>query len=161
MFYRKLSNEELKKFPYPNLMAEIIENHYSICTIGTHMGIGDHCQEDDSGVWGRLKGNIEINCLEAIGLASLFGVKMEYLFSHELETMSGMPKAYWRWLDTNERREREEKARKMREEIMRELRKKPYLLGFIKEMLTVSEAESLEIICLLNGLRDKNGCAAA
>lgn len=37
MEYKRLSNEELSKFPYPNLIAELIESHYSICTLGDHM----------------------------------------------------------------------------------------------------------------------------
>lgn len=34
MKYKKLSINELKQFKYPNLMAELMESGYSICTLG-------------------------------------------------------------------------------------------------------------------------------
>ena len=73
MEYKRLSNEELSKFPYPNLIAELIESHYSICTLGDHMGLGSRRQEDDPEIWAKLKGLRKITASEAIGLARLFG----------------------------------------------------------------------------------------
>ena len=53
MWYKKMSNEELQKCPYPNLIAELIESGYSICTLGTHMGLGDHCEQADYNIFCR------------------------------------------------------------------------------------------------------------
>lgn len=55
MKYEKLSNDELRKYPYPNLMAEIIESGYSICTIAEHMALPGRRQEDDAEVWGEIE----------------------------------------------------------------------------------------------------------
>lgn len=41
MNYKRLSNEELSKYPYPNLIAEIIESGYGLHTISDFMGHGN------------------------------------------------------------------------------------------------------------------------
>ena len=38
MNYKRLTNEELQEYKYPNLKAEIIESGYSMRTICEHMG---------------------------------------------------------------------------------------------------------------------------
>lgn len=157
MFYRKLSHEELKKFPYPNLVAEVIESGYSICTVGDHMGLGQHCPEDSPEVLGRLNGEIELGATEAFKLTKLFGAEWEYLFSHELRVVAGETAAHWRWLEENRRKEQEQKEAAMRWEIGRELRDKPYLLSFMKEMLAISDDERMEVTCFLKDLQQKKG----
>lgn len=49
MYYKRLSVEQLKHLKYSNLMAELIESRYSICTVADHMGLGRR-KEDDSEV---------------------------------------------------------------------------------------------------------------
>lgn len=153
MMYKKLSNEELQKFRYPNLIAELIESGYSICTCADHMGLGDRRQEDDPEVWGKLNGSIDMLGSEALGLSRLFGVKLEYLFADKLELFSGMPAAHLRWYEWNQKEEREYNERKMREEIERELREKPYLLDFMKAAVKWSEDELKRAISLLESMK--------
>lgn len=49
----ELTNEMLSTYKYPNLMAEVKESTYSICTIAEHIGLGRYRKEDDSKVWSR------------------------------------------------------------------------------------------------------------
>lgn len=39
---------DLKKYKYPNLMAEVKETTYSICTIAEHMGLENQNQENNT-----------------------------------------------------------------------------------------------------------------
>lgn len=87
MKYPRLSNEELQAFQYPNLMAELIESGYSICTCAEHMGLGRGV--DDAVVWAKIKGEDDIFTSEALGLARLFGVTLEYLFDSKLSMIAG------------------------------------------------------------------------
>ena len=97
-----LTTEDLKRFKYPNLIAEVKETPYSICTIAEHMGLSrPYRKEDDPETWGKLLGDIEISVAESVGLVRLFGVSFEYLFSHELKMVLGKSAAYWRWFDEN------------------------------------------------------------
>lgn len=103
MNYERFTNEELQRFPYPNLISEWRESGYSICTLAEHMGIGLYRSEDDPETLGKLRGAEKITTSEAIGLCRLFGVEMDYLFSKELKVISDMPAAYWRWYDENKK----------------------------------------------------------
>lgn len=145
MNYARLSNEELKQFPYPNLIAEWRESGYSVCTLGDHMGLGRYREENDPVIMAKLRGDDKVTTEEAIGLAELFGTKLEYLFSHELKTMNGESMAYWRWYDRNKRKEEELKQIRMREEIMRNLREKPYLLEIFTELMKMSQKQLYEL----------------
>lgn len=71
----ELTNEMLSTYKYPNLMAEVKESTYSICTIAEHIGLGRYRKEDDSKVWSKLTGREEILYDEALGLARLFDTK--------------------------------------------------------------------------------------
>lgn len=104
MNYERFTNEELQRFPYPNLISEWRESGYSICTLAEHMGIGLYRSEDDPETLGKLRGAEKITVSEAAGLCRLFGVEMDYLFSKELRVISDMPVAYWRWYDENKKR---------------------------------------------------------
>lgn len=141
MMYTKQTNEQLQAYKYPNLIAEIIESGYSICTCADYMGLGRHRQEDDPEVWRKLYGQEDLLASEAIGLSGLFGVQLEYLFANELKTMNGETFAHIRWYDSNQRREREYQEYLKREEIMRSLRDRPYLLDFMMEAIRWSEEE--------------------
>ena len=154
MYYKRLSNEELKKYPYPNLMAELIESGYSICTLANHMEIGEYRQQGDPEVWAKLRGEADILTGEAFGLSGLFSVSMEYLFSHELKVFNEKPAAYWRWLAENQKREKELEEIESRDEIMRELRRKPYLLEFMKAAAMWSKEELQRAVELLEGIKE-------
>ena len=148
MKYQRLSNEELRKFKYPNLMAELIESGYSICTCADHMGLGRR-EENDPEIWDKLRGEKELYTSEASGLSQLFGVNFDYLFSDQLKTISGMTYAFCRWSDYNAKRDKEYQEYLTRQEIERELRKKPYLLEFIREATSWTEEEVKEAIAKL------------
>lgn len=127
-------------------MAEIEESGYNICTLGDHMGLGRHLPEDSPEVWDRLRGKTEILECEAIALSKLFGAKLEYLFSNELAMINEKPCAYWRWLESNKRRERERMEYQMRQKIDMALREKPYLLELVSRIICMNEIEVSEAI---------------
>lgn len=141
MNYRRLSNEELKKQTYPNLIAEWLESGYSFCTLGERLGLGSYREEGDSEVLAKMTGKDELVPREAIELCKLFGVKMEYLFSHELKCIDEKPMAYLRWYESNKRKEEELRQYKAREEILRNLQEKPYLLEMFSVLVEMSQQE--------------------
>ena len=153
MFYTRLSNDELKSLRYSNLMAELIESGYSICTLGDHMGVGQHCQEDDPVIWGKLRGEIEIFACEAIGLTGLFDCTYEYLFSGELLTVNGKPQAYYKWHEFNQRLEYEMAASKLGFKIYDALQEKPYLFELMETAVGLKETESKAATEILRNLR--------
>lgn len=132
-----LTNEELNSFKYPNLIAEVKETTYSICTIADHMGLSrPYRKEDDAETWEKLTGKSELLCGEAFGLSRLFNVSLEYLLDKKLNTVHGKSAAYWRWFDAHEEQRQElERFTEIRK-IERELREKPYLLEFMKVAVT-------------------------
>lgn len=138
---KKLTIEELQSYPYPNLMAEIMESGYSICTVGEHMGLGRYCENDDPEVWGRLTGEKEIAYSEAAGLMGLYGTGADYLFADNLKIVSGKPYAYWRWLEHNLQKEQELSAYRRLQKIDRALRNNPFLLTLVSEIITLNENE--------------------
>ena len=140
----ELTIEELKGFKYPNLMAEVKETTYSICTIAEFMELpGPRRKEDDPETWDKLTGRKKLSCKEAVGLAKLFGVSIEYLFSDELELVCGQTTAHWSWFDERRRQEKEAKRDRLIREIERKLKEKPYILEFVREAVTWSP-EQLE-----------------
>lgn len=133
----ELTAEDLRLFKYPNLMAEVKETTYSICTIADHMGLPrPYRKNDDPETWDKLTGKTEILCSEAFGLAVLFGVSVEYLFSRELKVVHGQTAAYWRWFDEKKKLQEDIERSKQIRKIEQELREKPYLLEFMKEAVT-------------------------
>lgn len=155
MFYRRLANEELRKFYYPNLVAEWRESRYSFCTLGEHMGLGCHRQENDPEIWAKLRGEISITAEEAVGLASLFGVKLDYLFSKELKTLGDMPVAYWRWLESNRRMDEQSKIFHEMERLGQEVKEKPYLLEFFTMISKMKEEELNLLVDILKEKQNK------
>lgn len=142
-----LTIEELKKYRYPNLMAEVQETTYSICTIAEHMGLPrPYRKEDDAETWGKLTGKTEIMCSEAIGLVNLFGVTMEYLFSRKLKMFQGETAAYWRWLDRHEQIKKDLQRTEDIRKIEMELKNNPYLLDFMKVAVTLNENQIDELV---------------
>ncbi len=148
----KMTNEELKKYPFPNLMAEICESGYSICTLGDFMGLGSHCEEDDPKVWGKLRGDTDLYANEAIGLVRLFGCTYEYLFSNKLSVMNGKPLAYHRWREHNIRIKYECEASDLGYKILAELKKKPYMYGFMKMAVRLNEDEIRTMTKMMSSL---------
>lgn len=140
----KISVTKLKDFPYPNLVAEYFESGYHICTLADHMGLSIS-QEDCDFVKRKLEGVNEILYTEALGLARLFSVDLNYLFDHELKVFSGESLAYWRWLESNQKKVRELKEMKERKDIEIALRENPELFEFMKlaRTLNVEEVEHL------------------
>lgn len=138
---RRLTIEELQNYPYPNLMAEIMESGYSICTIGEHMGLGRYCENDDPEVWGRLRGEKEMAYNEMVGLMGLYGASADYLFADRLKIVSGKPYSYWRWLEHNQRKELELMEYRQLQKIERVLRENPFLLTLVSEIITMNKKE--------------------
>lgn len=148
MNYRRLSNEELQKCPYPNLIAEWRESGYSFCTLGKHMGLGCYREENDSQIWRKLRGEDKITAGEAIGLSELFGVKMSYLFDDKLAISREKPVAYWRWYESNRKLEEDLRQIEERECIMREMRQKTYLFKAFKTVAGMNKEELEKIIAI-------------
>lgn len=137
MYYKKLSNEELNKCKFPNLIAEIIESGYSTSTLADFMGLGakkngKYRKEDDPEVWNKINGQKEMLASHIVGLAKYYGVKIEYLSSYELTIQSGKPLAYWRWYENNQKKKKELERLKTIGEIEYTLYSEPYLLEFMK-----------------------------
>lgn len=153
MKYTRLSIELLSKYKYPNLIAELIESGYSICTIGDHLGMGKYRKEDDKEVWDKLKGNTEIFTSEAIALAKLFGVGIGYLFSEDLATLDNKPLAFYRWFEDNRRKEIELKRMEDMQTIEKALEEKPYLLKFFMISLDFNNKQIEEAIRMLRNVK--------
>lgn len=66
--------------------------------------------------------------------------------------------AYWRWHDENKRKEREYREYRTREEIIRELNEKPYLLDFIKQVCTWNKEEVQWVTKVLNEQKEAAEC---
>ncbi len=123
MNYNWMKYEEIRKAKYPNLLAEIKESGYSICTISDHMGFG-MCKENNPVIWDKLMGKTDISADKAVALAKLFRVELKYLLSGKLYVVSGKSVAYWRWLDHNTQMEKELKIRRYLDEINRLIRER-------------------------------------
>ena len=133
---RLLTNQELKMYKYPNLMAEVMETTYSICTIADSMGLPKpYRKEDDAETWDKLTGKTEMSISEAVGLSRLFGVKIEYLIKGELETFDGKSAAYWRWINRKRKIKEEYEFRQELEKIVKQVQEKPFLLDVLKDAL--------------------------
>lgn len=111
---RKYDFNDLKKFKYPNLVAEFMETGYSVCTLSDHMGLGRR-EENDPLMKAKLFGEEDILTTEALGPAGLFGCGLDYLFDNELCVAGPYPLAYVRHLESNMRQEKELKKIHMKE----------------------------------------------
>lgn len=155
MFYEKLTNEQLKKYPYPNLMAELIESGYSICTLGNWMNLGRYLPEDSQEVWGRLTGEKEFYASEVVALTGLFRVEYEYLFSHQLTVVGEKTAAYYRWHEWNRKQKLNSLRFEQRERISMKLRERPEFGDFVEQILKLEQSELEKLIqytrCELKG----------
>lgn len=145
MNYKRLSPIELSGYKYPNLLAEIIESGYSICTIAEHMGLGRYRKEDDPEVWGMLNGTIELRTSNMYGLMRLYNAEYEYLFSETLQMVDGKPSAYWHWYEENQRKEREIKGLQALSNIYNILHDKLYLTGYVQAVIDYIQSTDDEI----------------
>ena len=96
MIYKRLTNEELNKYRFPNLIAEIIESQYSHSEIAQYMG-HDITTDTWELIQAKLKGEDEFLASEICGVLNLFQGGFEYLFASELYVYNSKPLAYWLW----------------------------------------------------------------
>lgn len=136
---KRVSNEELSKCKYPNLIAEILECTYSICTIAEFMGLGRR-KEDDPEVWGMLNGTIELRASNMYGLMRLYNAEYEYLFSETLQVIDGKPLAYWHWYERNQKQQRELEELQALSRIYDILNDKRYLTGYVQAVIDYIES---------------------
>lgn len=115
MNYDWMKYEEIENATYPNLLAEIKESGYSICTVAERMGMGRR-PEDDKAVWDKLTGRKKIKTSEVIGLMQLFNVEYEYLFARSLKMDAELPRARVRWLDWKIKDQVERENRRIEDE---------------------------------------------
>ncbi len=156
MNYKRLSTIELSKYRYPNLLAEIIESGYSICTIAEHMGLGRYRKEDDPEVLGRLNGSVEMSAANVCGLLQLYNVEQGYLFSDTLSIEGGMSKAYWRWYDENKRKEQEFEHLQALSDIYRNLHENLYLTPYVQAVIDYIQEADDEIEAAQNLVKSLN-----
>lgn len=135
----------LKKCKYPNLVAEIKETGYSICTISEFMGHGRR-EEDDEFILGKIYGTYEILANEAIGLSKLFNCGFKYLFDDKLQVFSEKPIAYWRHYESNKAQEWDRNVYKLSEDVRRTIRRKPYLYETIQWVLNMTEEQTERLL---------------
>ncbi|MDC7289564.1 hypothetical protein NXH76_17325 [Blautia schinkii] len=146
--YKSLSNDQLKQFPYPNLVAEVIESNYSINTLSENMRLGGR-QVNDTEVWMKLRGEREIYVSEAYGLIRLFHTQWDYLFDSKLRTLHGKTVAYWRWYN------RDESIREMDSDlleidnIVNALKSNPHVFEFIRHVITLNKEQREKAISML------------
>lgn len=140
MNYKRLSNEELSRCKYPNLIAEITESTYSICTIAEHMELGKYRKEDDLEVWGMLNGTIEMRASNIYGLLRLYNAEYEYLFSETLHVVDGKSLAYWHWYERNQKQQRELEGLQALSRIYNTLHDKLYLTGYVQAVIDYIES---------------------
>lgn len=148
MNYDWMTYEEIEKAKYPNLLAEIKESGYSICTISEFMGFG-MCKEDDKTVWDKLYGVEEITLKEARNLCRHYGVDFTYLFDKKLHNTCGKSIAYWRWYDENRKKQEEIERRKAIMEIYNELVANPELLEFMKWCKTLTKEQRRTLLLIM------------
>ena len=157
MNYRRLSNKELQEYKYPNLMAEIIESGYSMALICDRMGHENMSEEDAKKMmYTKLRGKDIITVDEAFGLAALFRGDVAYLVSTELTIEYGAPKAHWRWVDENNRIEKELKKAREKAALKQELSEKPYLKEFIRLCIDLTEEKKEKLSQLLKEMEEEN-----
>lgn len=150
MNYKRLLNEELSSYKYPNLVAEIIESGYTASTLADFMGIGAkkdgrYRKEDDPEVWGRINGTIEMCASHMIGLCKYYGADVLYLFSDTLQIINGKPAAYWKWYKENQRQERELNGLQALFRIYNTLHDKLYLTSYIQTIIDYIQSADDEI----------------
>lgn len=148
MNYDWMTYENIKECRYPNLLAEIKESGYSICTISEFMGLG-RCKEGNSTIWDKLTGKTEISVFEAAGLAKCFNESMEYLFADELTVIGEESQAYWKWYDENKRKQQELERSKEIQKIYDALVADPELLMFMKWCRTLTKEQRHEVLLIL------------
>ena len=160
MNYKRMTNEELNKCKYPNLIAEIIESGYSTRTLADFMGIGAkkngrYRKEGDPEVWDKINGKEDICVSHVAGLCLYYNADIEYLFSSELNVVSGKPAAYWKWYEENKRKKAELEKMQEIQKIEYELHSRPDLLEFMKLARTWN-AEQVQLATeMLNSLAEK------
>lgn len=145
MIKPEMSIEELRKFKYPNLAAEIMERGYEMHRIAELMEC-ENASDSEKVIEAKLRGDIPIIYSEAYKLARDFEVKMEYLFSHKLSVCNGKTEAYIRW---NELRHAKEIL-----EIYNNLIANPELIDFMKFCMSLTKKQR-EMV--LEMLKEKQG----
>lgn len=139
--------EELRKFKYPNLAAEIMESGYEMNRIADSMEC-ENASDLEKVIEAKLRGDVPIMYLEAYKLAREFDVKMEYLFSHKLSVKNGKTEAYIRW---NELKNAKEILK-----IYNELIENPELIDFMKACMSLTEEQGAII---LETLQERQGAS--
>ncbi|MGN0348591.1 MAG: hypothetical protein ACI4DR_03550 [Roseburia sp.] len=144
MNYERLTNEELNKCRYPNLIAEILESGYSTSTLADFMGLGakkngKYRPEGDLEVWDKINGKEDICTSHVEGLCKYYGLDNDYLFSDKLYVVSGKSLAYWRWYDKHRKEEEELKKAEEIRAIEHELHIRHDFFEFAKLAMTLSE----------------------
>lgn len=148
MMYKSLSNDQLKQFPYPNLVAEVIESNYSINTLAENMRLGGR-QVNDTEVWMKLRGEREIYASEAYGMVHLFRTSWDYLFDSELHLLYGKTVAHWRWYNRDENIEKKDIDSTEIDNIVNELKNNPHMFEFMREAITWDKEQREKAISFL------------
>lgn len=148
---QKMTNEELNRCKYPNLISEIIESGYSTSTLADFMGLGPRKNgrvwpDYDPEVWDKINGKEEMRFSHALGLCKYYGVDFGYMFSSELAVVCGKPIAYWRWLEENKKKEEELKKIKEKRAIEYKLYSRPELYELMKAAMTLTNAQ-IQHVC--------------
>ncbi len=149
MNYNWLTYNEIEKAKYPNLLAELKESGYSICTISDFMGLGIR-GEDDKTIWNKLYGIEEITLEEAANLCKYYGVNFTYLFAQKLTIVNEKSQAYWRWYDENQKKQAEIERSKAIMEIYNELVSNPELLEFMKWCKTLTKEQRQAVLVMMH-----------
>lgn len=138
MNYDWITYDEIEKTARPNLLAELKESGYSICTVSEHMGHGRY-KEDNKIIWDKLLGKEKMLATECLSMMQLFGCKYEYLFSNKLEMLGDIPLAKVRWYQHNKKKAEEiERIRKV-DFIRQSVMKSDELLDAVYKMCAIDQ----------------------
>lgn len=127
----RLINEILARYKFPNLIAEVVESGYGLHTITNFMGYREYNEE-------------EIRTKLISG--GYYSVDVGYMLPEELTLENGKPKACWRWLKENEKKEQLRKQCKETRAIEQELKEKPYLIPFLRQCIGLTEDERTKVL---------------
>lgn len=133
MNYECIKYADIEKAKYPNLLAEIKESGYSICTVAEHMGNGWR-EQDDKEIWDKLLGREELLASEALGLTKLFNCKYDYIFAKDLEMIESYPLAKIRFFEENQKKRKEIEKIKRMEVIRKKVESSESLLDTVYQM---------------------------
>lgn len=129
-----LSENEMERYPFPNLLAEIKESGYSYATLSEWLEMPQETESYNL-IDNKLIGKSEVTFGEAEKLSRLFSCGVEYLFTDTLKKLNGRAFAYYRHYEINKQLEQDQRNFALVNEIQSYLKQYPKAYQIIKTAL--------------------------